>query len=94
MRFGHISIRCYSNEVRITSFERPFQAQRNDPRCVFVARTKRKLQAFEILDIYAWVHYMTSVKDVITVGTTSSLLVYDAWPEIDMSRIARVTCKT
>ena len=57
-RLGHDFVRRYSNEV--TSFERPFQAQHNDPRYVFVARTKRKLRAFEILDIYAWMHYTYS----------------------------------
>ena len=57
VRLRRNSVRRYSNEIRITSFVRPFQAQRNDPRYVSVASMKRKLRAFEILDIYAWVHY-------------------------------------
>ena len=51
------STKLYSNETKITPFCRAFRAQRNDIFRVYASQTTQKLQALEILDIYAWVHY-------------------------------------
>ena len=68
------TLTLYSNKTSKVLLERPFQAQRIAACSVFIGFTERKLQAFEILDIYALVHYTEAPHsgEILGTGRTGS----------------------